>query len=114
MTLIDEAVVFSQTLVRAKSLTPDRTLCHALISERLQQSGFSSESLCYGDIDGVGDDAMVQNLWCHKKGSGTKAPLFCFWDIPMWCLQAMKMRGITLLLVVLFVMVNYGGVGRQI
>lgn len=78
MTLIDEAVVFSQTLVRAKSITPDRTLCHALISERLQQSGFSSESLCYGDIDGVGDDAMVQNLWCHKKGSGTNAPLFCF------------------------------------
>lgn len=71
-------IEFSQRLMRAKSLTPDRTLCQALIAERLAASGFVSRTLTFGDKGATDDDAQVNNLWAIKHGTDKDAPLFCF------------------------------------
>lgn len=59
--LSDSAVLMlARDLISRNSVTPDDAGCQALIAGRLQDAGFSCESLRYGDVD---------NLWA-THGSG--------------------------------------------
>ena len=55
-----EVLQLAKELLLRPSITPDDAGCQALIAERLQRSGFSCESLRFGDVD---------NLWA-THGSG--------------------------------------------
>jgi succinyl-diaminopimelate desuccinylase len=58
---VTEVLQLAKELLLRPSITPDDAGCQALIAERLQRSGFTCESLRFGDVD---------NLWA-THGSGT-------------------------------------------
>ena len=53
-------------LIRRPSITPDDAGCQRVLAGRLQQMGFSCETLQFGD---------VTNLWARR---GTSSPVLCF------------------------------------
>jgi succinyl-diaminopimelate desuccinylase len=53
-------------LIRRPSITPDDAGCQRVLTRRLQQLGFSCETLQFGD---------VTNLWARR---GTASPVLCF------------------------------------
>ena len=53
-------------LIRRRSITPDDSGCQALMSERLEQLGFTCETMPFND---------VTNLWARR---GSTSPVLCF------------------------------------
>lgn len=56
----------AQALIRRPSLTPDDAGCQALLAQRLEAMGFTSEWMRFGEVD---------NLWARR---GDKGPLLVF------------------------------------
>lgn len=65
----------STALLKRPSVTPKDEGCQDIIASRLQQIGFVTETLYFGEKDGVGDCAQVQNLWAKR---GMSEPVLCF------------------------------------
>ena len=57
---------FTRTLIRRPSVTPDDHGCQQLIAEILEELGFETEFLRFGEVD---------NLWARR---GSAAPVLCF------------------------------------
>ena len=64
--LVSKTLELSQQLIQKPSVTPKDEGCLDLLAERLASSGFTTESLPFGD---------VANAWIRK---GTEGPLFVF------------------------------------
>lgn len=62
----DPAVTLLCELIRCRSVTPDDAGCQKILKERLEQLGFTCESMKFGDVD---------NLWARRGHSG---PVLCF------------------------------------
>lgn len=70
----NDALSLSQTLLATPSVTPDTSECLTLIAKRLENIGFVSEWLAFGE-----GDERVQNVICRHFGQSDKnAPIFCF------------------------------------
>jgi len=64
---LDEPVIdLLCELIRRRSITPEDAGCQSLMSDRLEQLGFTCETMLFND---------VTNLWA-RRGSGS--PVFCF------------------------------------
>jgi succinyl-diaminopimelate desuccinylase len=56
----------TKELVRRRSVTPEDGGCQPFLSRRLEQSGFRSEPMRFGEVD---------NLWARR---GERSPVLCF------------------------------------
>ena len=57
-----------RALLRAESVTPDTSACHALLAERLKFLGLELENLTFEGVN---------NLWAYKRGVVDDALVFC-------------------------------------
>lgn len=75
MNIDSQTLDLSLALLARPSVTPDDQGCQRLIADRLEPLGFACKFLTFGDKDGEGINAPVQNLWAKK---GDRSPLLCF------------------------------------
>lgn len=62
-------------LLKQPSITPKDENCQDMIAKRLENIGFHSELMYFGDKTDTGRNSEVKNLWARR---GDKAPLICF------------------------------------
>lgn len=71
---MSETLNLSIELLKRASITPKDEGCQDIIADRLQNIGFDSEFLYFGEGE-TGHNATVKNLWTRR---GKSAPLVCF------------------------------------
>lgn len=64
--MASDTLELARELISRRSVTPEDGGCQALIAQRLSKSGFTSESMRFGNVD---------NMWIRR---GSVAPLLCF------------------------------------
>ncbi|MET0295119.1 MAG: succinyl-diaminopimelate desuccinylase [Phenylobacterium sp.] len=74
-TPVIDPVELTRDLIRKPSVTPADEGAMDLVQAELQKLGFACRRLAFGDPDGQGADARIENLYARR---GTASPNLCF------------------------------------
>jgi len=74
-TPVIDPVELTRDLIRIPSVTPADEGAMDVLERTLTALGFTCRRLAFGDIDGVGADARIENLYARR---GTASPNLCF------------------------------------